>query len=346
MSGRNQNTGPVVPDETFRRIAADNDWSPRATARALGLSYSSGISQRIRRLRDSCLSVDRPPSSDVPIAELLDARERRAERRRKAEESGKLIRIRLPERGPFGLMVFGDPHLDDDGTDIGLLRRHTEMVKRSSGVYACTVGDITNNWVGRLARLYADQGTTAREAWQLAQWWLEELRGRWAFIVGGNHDAWSGAGDPLDWISGQVDALYQSAEVRAALTLPGGRQFIVNCRHDHPGHSMWNSAHGPAKAIQLGPRDHVAVAGHRHVSGYNVVKSPDDGRICHAIRVPSYKVFDRYARDHGFRDQNFGPGCLITFDPALPDSHPDAIKPWWDPLEGAEFLAWKRKRAA
>ena len=292
------------------------------------------------------LEVERPPTADLPIDELLDARARRADLRRKAEEGGKLIRIKIPERGPFGLLAFGDPHVDDDGTDITLLRQHTELVKRTPGVYACTVGDVTNNWTGRLARLYAEQSTSAREAWRLAEWWIGQLEGKWAFIVGGNHDAWSGSGDPLQWIAGQAGALYQSSEVRAGLVLPGGREYVVNCRHDHAGHSMWNSAHGPAKAIQLGSRDHVALAGHTHVSGYNIVRDPERGRICHAIRVASYKVFDRYARERGFREQSWGPACLLTFDPALPDTHPDAIKPWWCPEEGAAFLAWKRKRAA
>jgi hypothetical protein len=32
------------------------------------------------------------------------------------------------------------------------------------------VGDTTNNWTGRLARLYADQSTSAAQAWRIAEW--------------------------------------------------------------------------------------------------------------------------------------------------------------------------------
>jgi hypothetical protein len=39
-------------------------------------------------------------------------------------------------------------------------------------MYAVCVGDVTNNWVGRLAALYAEQSTTEAEAWKLAEWWL------------------------------------------------------------------------------------------------------------------------------------------------------------------------------
>lgn len=323
-------------------------WQTRTIAREYGLAYGGALRTRIRKLRESSRApvIEFPPSPDIPIADLIAERKRRFALKREHDDATKLITVRVPESGPFGLLMFGDPHVDDDGCDLGLLELHTELVKQSPGIYAGTVGDIRNNWVGRLAKLWAEQSTSARDALRIARWWIEEMTGKWLFIVGGNHDAWSGHDDPLEWIAGQVHALYQSSEVRAAVTVQGGRRFFINCRHDHPGHSMWNPAHGPAKALQLGIRDHVAIAGHTHVTGYNILKDPESGRACHAIRLPSYKVIDRYAKQGGFRDNALGPGCLLVIDPRLPDTHPDLVKPFWDPVEGAEFLAWKRKRHA
>jgi hypothetical protein len=336
-----------VTDAELRGWAERCGWQARTVAREAGIPYGGQLRRRLARMRGivASVTVERPPSADLPIGDLIAERKRRFEQKREHEEASKLITVHLPENGPAGLLILGDPHLDDDGTDLGLLEQHMEIVRRTPGLYAATVGDVTNNWVGRLAKLWAEQSTSARDSRRLTKWFLEELAGKWAFIVGGNHDAWSGVDDPLEWIAGQVNALYQSSEVRAALTF-AGREFLVNCRHDHKGHSMWNSAHGPAKALQLGIRDHVAAAGHLHIGGYNIVKDPEEGRVCHAIRVPSYKVYDRYAKTNGFRDQAWGPACLLVIDPRLPETNADMIKPFWDPEEGAAFLSWKRSRRA
>jgi hypothetical protein len=202
------------------------------------------------------------------------------------------------------------------------------------------VGDTTNNWVGRLARLYANQSTSAAQAWKLAEWFIS--RTRWLYMVGGNHDAWSGSADPIKWIARQQDTLYQSSECRIGLRFPSGREVIVNARHDFAGHSMWNPAHGQMKAAQMGHRDHLMISGHKHTSGYGVIKDPSSGRICHAVQVASYKLYDSYAKERGFRDQTLSPACLTVINPDLAEDHPDMIKLFWDPMEGVEYLKWKR----
>ena len=186
------------------------------------------------------------------------------------------------------------------------------------------------------------------EAWRLAEWWISDVIGRrkWLYLVGGNHDAWSGAGDPLKWIAGQLGAFYQDSEVRLALRFPGERVVRVNCRHDFAGRSQYNPAHGPMKSLFFGVRDHIAIAGHTHESAYGVLKDPDTGITMHAIRVASYKVYDRYAREKGLRDQNLGPACVTVIDPRLPPTHPGLVKLFWDPREGAEYLTWARSRKA
>ena len=158
---------------------------------------------------------------------------------------------------------------------------------------------MTNNWIGRLAKLYAEQSTSASQAWQLAEWFVSGLAGHWLYLVAGNHDLWSGSGDPIKWITRRADALYKASECRLELQLPNGQRPRINARHDFVGHSMWNPAHGPMKALHLGVRDHVAVCGDRHVSAYSVLKCPESGITMHAIRVATYKIFDRYAQERG-----------------------------------------------
>lgn len=281
------------------------------------------------------------PDDDLDIEDLVELRIKQFGKKRDFHEATRLIPVKVKIEGPIGILHFGDPHVDDDGTDLETLRKHSDLTKQE-GIWGANVGDTTNNWVGRLARLYANQSTTAAQAWKLAEWFIG--RTRWLYMVGGNHDAWSGSADPIKWIARQSDALYQPTECRVGLRFPNGREFIVNARHDFAGHSQWNPAHGQMKAAMMGHRDHLMISGHRHTSGYGVVKDGSTGRICHAVQVASYKLFDSYAKEKGFRDQTLSPACLTVIDPDLDETHPDAIKLFWDPEVGAEYLAWRRSK--
>jgi len=282
------------------------------------------------------------PDDDVPIEELIEQRKRKFLHKREHEEASKLIPIKVKLGGAIGLLHFGDPHVDDDGCDIEAIERHTALVNKTEGLFACNVGDTTNNWCGRLARLYADQSTSAAQAWKIAEWFVG--RCDWLYMIAGNHDLWSGSGDPLKWIAKQQNALYKSSEARIALRFPNGMEVRVNARHDHSGSSIWNPAHGPMKAAIMGTRDHIYVAGHKHESAYSVLKDAITGITMHAVKVASYKVYDRYAKDRGFRDNALSPCVLTTINPDLPPDHPDLVKVWWDPQEGADYLTYLRRR--
>ena len=118
----------------------------------------------------------------------------------------------------------------------------------------------------------------------------------------------------------------------------------VNARHDFPGHSQWNTAHGPAKAVQMGWRDHILTCGHKHTSGYQLLKCPSTGLISHAIRVAGFKILDRYAKELGLPNQNISPSCVTIIDPQYEDDDPRLVTVIHDVEEGAEYLTWKRSR--
>jgi hypothetical protein len=282
------------------------------------------------------------PDDDVPIEELIAQRKRKFQHKREHEEASKLIPIKVKMAGAIGILHFGDPHVDDDGCDIEAIERHTDLVNRTEGLFAANVGDTTNNWVGRLAKLYGEQATSAAQAWKIAEWFVN--RCDWLYMIGGNHDLWSGSGDPLRWIAKHQNSLYKSSEARIALKFPSGLEVRINARHDHSGSSIWNPAHGPMKAALMGTRDHLYVAGHKHESAYSVLKDAISGITMHACKVASYKIYDRYAKERGFRDNCLSPCALTTINPALPPDHPDLVKVWWDPEEGANYLTFLRRR--
>lgn len=290
--------------------------------------------------------VDELPSELAPLSEILERRRREFKRVDAARSARKLIPVRILCDGPIGIAHFGDPHVDDAGTDIAKLEAHLKVINKTEGMFAGNVGDYTNNWVGRLAHLYSQQSTTAKEAWALADWLFNACP--WVYLVGGNHDAWSGDRDPLKWIAKQAatNPLYEPAGCRLELQTPSGRNFRINARHDFKGHSQWNTAHGPSKAAQLGWRDHVLTCGHTHVSGYQVLKDPASGLISHILRVAAYKTHDKYATEMGFPDQNIFCCPVTIFNPAYGDDDPRQIQTLFDPETAGDYLKFLRRRKA
>lgn len=285
------------------------------------------------------------PSSSMPLDELRAMRRAESQRTIEADDARRLIPITINTPGPIGLMVFGDPHIDDPGCDFVRLEKHLEIAAaRPQYLFACNIGDVTNNWIGRLQRLYAEQLTTHRDAWRLAEWMMRDAGVSWLFLIRGNHDAWCGPSDPLDWITrGGGVAVDEPHGVRLALRHPGGVETRVHARHDFKGGSIYHDLHGLKREALMGVRDHLIVAGHRHIGGDEGMVTPD-GMVAQLVRVSGYKVVDHYAQQLGFKRKGIHPAALVIIDPSKPETERDRI--WCAPSveEGVEYLDWKRAR--
>lgn len=322
--------------ETLQEIAAHLNCAPSTISyhlRKAGVEpvTNGGLSKKLPQV---------PLKQDVPANELWEHRKNRYKRKAEAKEANREAVFKVEDDRPIGLLFFGDPHVDDDGTDLEQLELHAELTREVDGLYGVNLGDTTNNWVGRLARLYAEQGTTASEAWVLAEYWLRSVD--WLFMVGGNHDAWSGSGDPINWISKSMHVHYAADAVRARLKFPNNEDFTIHARHTFPGHSQWNTTHGVAKAAKFGDDADILIAGHKHVSGYQVVKHPITGKISHAIQVASYKVYDRYAEQLGLPDQHISP-CAVTVLNPHAKKNVNRVQVFWCPEDAAEYLTYLRQ---
>lgn len=73
----------------------------------------------------------------------------------------------LPDDLPIAIWHCGDPHQTTQASTCDSYM--TSHRARNLGMYGGNVGDTTNNWVGKLARLHAQQETTAAESWALAE---------------------------------------------------------------------------------------------------------------------------------------------------------------------------------
>lgn len=280
------------------------------------------------------------PSGDVPVEELIRSKVERFSRKREAEQARDRIVVKINEAGPVGILHLGDPHVDDDGCDLEKLLADVEIVMNTPGLYAGILGDMTNNWVGRLTSLYANQTTTQRDGFRIARHIIERLKSKLIYMIGGNHDLWSGATDPLEWFMHQAPGVYEPARVALRFEFPKGQPILARLHHQFPGNSMWNPAHSVGRAAQTGYDDHLLMQGHIHKSGYMVVKQPT-GRITHCLQVGAYKYFDAYARDKGFRDHQISPSVLTVIDP-MASEEAGLVTVFTNTQHGAQFLSMLR----
>lgn len=333
-------------------IACDRNQAK--AARLLGVDRTTFIA-RLHRckaaglIKDEAERTEKPFEiaelpSDTPSAEELRERIKKGfERKKAAEEARRLVPIKIKIDGPIGITHFGDPHVDDDGCDMAQLERDVATVNKTEGMFAANLGDSHNNWVGRLARLYGEQATSAKEALVLVEWLVRSMD--WLYIIGGNHDLWSGAGDPLKWMSKQNGTIYEAWGVRAGLRFRNGKEVRINARHDFTGHSMWNPNHGPMKATKMGWRDHILTCGHKHVSfitGPDV--DPATKLLTWTVRCAGYKKIDRYASELGLPDQSPFASCTTIIDPQYADDDPRLVTVIPDVEMAADFLTFLRRR--
>jgi len=297
---------------------------------------------KIENMEKAPFVVQDIPEEELSWQELVERSVKRWQRKKETHDATKLIDVELKEKKPFALCFVGDPHIDDDGCNWGRLKADMDIMANTPGMIGICVGDITNNWVGRLMKKYADQETTRKQAEKLIEWFLSEAGVYWAAVIGGNHDIWNtDGGDINKFIFRSQAGVYRNHGVRLQLHIPGGKTIRVNCRHDFAGHSQWNEAHAMSKAARFGVDD-IYVAGHRHISGYQIVKNHESQRISHAVRVAGYKEIDDYAESKSLREHNIFESMCFVIDPGQQDPL-RFIKPVFSMDEAAEELTYKRK---
>ena len=70
---------------------------------------------------------------NIPIGEIIEHREKQFNQKLKSRKSRKLINIKINLKGPVGVLHFGDPHVDDDGTDLSQIYSLCNLVNDTEG---------------------------------------------------------------------------------------------------------------------------------------------------------------------------------------------------------------------
>jgi UDP-2,3-diacylglucosamine pyrophosphatase LpxH len=289
----------------------------------------------------------REPVEPINIEELLAERIRKFERKEKAYLQDREVDLYVDVDGPIGLGFFGDLHVDDDGTDIKLAFEHADLFDgRQEALFAANVGDLWNNWIGSLKRLWENQSTSGAEAKLLLEHWLAKIA--WLMFIKGNHDEWSGTNDPLDYILKGKSIVTRGTRCQVNLHFPNGRVFKIYIAHDFKGKSMYTSSFGPAKKAQFHRQADLYICGHLHDSAYQHGFHPD-GRMWHAMRLGSYKKIDDYAEKIDVEPNHGGYVCPVAIIDPYADLEINRVRWELDPKEGAKRLAqlrqeWKAKK--
>lgn len=323
---------------------------PAMRGRLESMANNHGLRADMSRFvpRRAHFTVAELPDDGEPDAEALIAQlKARHAKRRQHHEAAKLRQVQVHIDGPIALAFFGDPHVDDGGCAWGDLERDVAICRDTEGFLASDVGDDSNNWVGRLQKLYANQEVTSKNSLTLIEWLMSSMP--WLLRVKGNHDGWNTEkGDVADYIHRLFGALGALEEhgARLELHLPSGAMVRMHVRHDFPGQSQFNPSHAMVRETLFGHRDHILACGHRHTSGYMPIWHNDPRRLCHGFRVGTYKDFDGYAKEKGFQDGNWARSMAAVVDPDYAHDPVRYIKPFFSLEDAAEYLTWRRNKWA
>jgi hypothetical protein len=325
-------------------VAADSLGIPRST-----------MQNRVRRAQQTAVapasepSIEFPdfPEDDIPVEDIISHMAKRFEKRQGSYNAHTWFPIKVRDDKALGILFVGDPHIDDNGANWPVLKRHVEICRDTDGLHAINIGDTTNCWGGRLIRKYADQDTSAKTARRLAEWLLLHSGVRWLVWLYGNHEH---MGDGMHVLAemakrfGTQKIIMHDWEARFVLQFAGGTEFRINTAHNFSGHSIWNPNHGPVKAARFGDRIDLLVCGHLHHWAISHWELPEQGNTPLMIRTRGYKHMDDFARKLGHYDQDDGQSIMVVFDPQA-KTKSGQMMPFIDIERGAEYLTWLRNRA-
>lgn len=257
--------------------------------------------------------VESPPTANRSVDEVLAAKLEDFKRKRDHHEAKKQgIPVTIEGSGPFALVAFGDPHMDDDGFDLEAFMECVGVVNSDPDVFAFNLGDLTNNWVRALGHLYGVQHTLADEAHKLIDWMLGLTD--WLWVILGNHDKWGTvASDACDH-----HGVCKVSHGAKFIVRRGGCEVVIDARHTHRGNSQYNPSHAQLKRNYRGSDCDIVIGAHTHNGAYTKVKNGVSGIVGHCVRVGAFKVYDDYADMSGFDDESLGPAVMFVIDPGKP----------------------------
>lgn len=348
----------AIAEETLKIFAEVQAANPKALRKDLfsiagervGLS-GKGFASRwstARGVLKSPESVSTPPKlpdlpdPDTPVEDTIAQLCARFQKKHARAQAERWMRIKMPDNRPFALCFWGDPHLDNPGTNWPLLKDHVNIVASTDGMYSVCVGDLVDNWVGRLMRLYAESDISVSTGWRLVRWFFQETNLKWLVTVLGNHDTWNQGGLLIREIARNVVHVADT-DARFILEAPNGTSWPIWVRHDFPGNSMWNSLHGMQKAAHMKEAAALYICGHLHNWALHEEESASRGHVYWLARARGYKWLDQHQAVLNHDAQAYGASIVAVCNP-MAERLPQRMRCFPDVAEAADYLTYLRKQ--
>lgn len=308
----------ISPAEAARAVAEYGAKSKAARALGVGWNVIDRAYRKYESDNTPRIVANDLPEDDIPIEDIIGNMSTRFTKRLQHQKAKESREFHVPGTGPYAVVWFGDPHLDDDGCNWPKLQADIDEIKKRQNVYGASIGDVTNNWVGRLTRLYANQETSSKTAYKLAKWFMLDAGIPWLIWILGNHDTWNDGELVLREMSG--NKIVMEDWMQMITMVRDGKRFTTMAAHNFKGHSEINTSHGARKyALRSKPAD-LYVQGHLHHYEMLHGTNPEKEHMFWIARMAGYKTLDSYSRNLGHGAQTEGESIVAIFhtDPATP----------------------------
>lgn len=282
------------------------------------------------------------PEDDIDIEDIIKQRKEEYRQKHLVHNFLKWYPVIVNTTEPIAIAFVGDPHIDNDGCNWPQLEADIKVLKETDYMYAVGIGDYTDNWVGRLERLYSQSNMSKSRALKLLEWFVLDSGISWLSLVAGNHDQWSGDDSPLKLLCKQNNILILDSVNQFKLNFNNGRTCRIDARHDFKGHSMWNSLHGMQKAAHMKEPAHIYVAGHTHNWAIHQEESASKDFVYWLLRSRGYKHIDHYATELGHDEQEYGSSICVVIDPRVSERNPEFIQAFASVKKAADYLKYLR----
>jgi hypothetical protein len=321
---------------------ASKRWKTISELTGIDKEVCRGVVNRAKKA-DKIENESKPVLPEIPdvdrgIDEIISARIEESKRSKAFYEASEDVEVKIREDKPYGLLFIGDPHMDNSGCDFELLKHHMEILAEVDGLYGISIGDITDNWIGRLKEMYKKTSVNGGEILKLMRWYFDNP-GHLAFVMG-NHDLWNEGLVLIKQLTeGRNMLVAKDSGIKMKITSDLGGSVKVNCRHNFKGHSQFNPAFGPNKAAFQGDDSDILIQGHRHCFGSTQYFNSNTGKLGHCSIVAGYKVNDSHSKQLGFGKSYQAPSMLYIIDPV------DGVvgTGWTDIDKGVDYLNFLRK---
>ena len=322
----------------------------KAAAAALDMNYHT-FRSRMSRLKNEKIPTKSKtrgartghiPKKTYDFRRFLDVRMDQYDRQLAHETAWDWAEVFIPDSKPVGLMVFGDPHLDNPGTHIEEFVDHLYLAKDTPGVYAVNLGDVTDNWTGKLMAKYQDHVVSRGDAMEATRHIMNDFGVHWLLWLIGNHDVWESGQHILEGLNSK-NTLMRYWDAKVNFNFPGEQVIKVHAAHSFKGTSMYSPTYGAAKHATLAQDADLWICGHFHESGIQVFEARHSNKIFTLGQASGYKKIDNYARAGGFGSCRSGSSIFFILDPSA-EQPEDRVLPFLNPRTGVKFLKTMRRQ--